>query len=164
MKVKDKMSSFTHLLSDFWYKSLGSTCIYPYLFVDINVFQSACSSKSNIRFIGSPIVLQWEGRNSSIRCVIEANEHLMESLFDRLPNGSCLNTISCRQDFQFIKTFCRCFYRDIHHRLGLVIHTWDPGLSWSTPHEDGEHVKKVFGCPPPWPLKHPLMREDLKVI
>jgi len=33
MKVKDKMSSFTHLLSDFWYNSLGSTCTCPYLFV-----------------------------------------------------------------------------------------------------------------------------------
>ena len=37
------------------------------------------------------------------------------------------------------------------HRHGLVIHNWDPGPSWSTPHEDGEHIKKVFGCPPPWP-------------
>ena len=37
------------------------------------------------------------------------------------------------------------------YRHGLVIHNWDPGPSWSTPHEDGEHVKKVFGRPPPWP-------------
>ena len=125
MKDKDKMSSFTHFLSDFWYNSLGSTCTCPYLFVGTNVFQSASSSKSNIRFVGSPIVLQWEGRNTSIRCVIEVNEHFMERLFDRLSNESCLN--SCWQDFQFIKTFCRCFYRDLHHRLGLVIHTWDPG-------------------------------------
>jgi len=151
MKVKDKMSSFTHLLSDFWYNSLGSTCTCPYLFVGTNVFQSASSSKSNIRFVGSPIVLQWEGRNTSIRCVIEVNEHFMESLFDRISNGSCLNSISCRQDFQFIKTFCRCFYRDLHHRLGLVIHTWDPGPSWSTPQTYEEELKDDQGRPPPWP-------------
>ena len=41
------------------------------------------------------------------------------------------------------KLLCHC------HRL--VIHNWDPGPSWSTPHEDGEHIKKVFGRPPPWP-------------
>ena len=143
------MSSFTHLLSDFWYNSLGSTCTCPYLFVGTNVFQSASSSKSNIRFVGSPIVLQWEGRNTSIRCVIEVNEHLMESLFDRLSNGSCLNSISCQQEFQFIKTFCRCFYRDLHHRLGLVIHTWDPGPSWSTPQTCEEELKDDQGRPPP---------------
>ena len=141
MKDKDKMSLFTHLLSDFWYNSLDSTCTCPYLFVGTNVFQSASSSKSNIRFVGSPIVLQWEGRNTSIRCVIEVNEHLMEILFDRLSNGSCLNSISCQQEFQFIKTFCRCFYRDLHHRLGLVIHTWDPGPSWSTPQTCEEELK-----------------------
>ena len=37
------------------------------------------------------------------------------------------------------------------HCHGLVIHNWDPDPSWSTPHEDGEHIKKVVGCPPPWP-------------
>ena len=151
MKVKDKMSSFTHLLSDFWYNSLGSTCTCPYLFVGTNVFQSASLSKSNIRFVGSPIVLQWEGRNTSIRCVIEVNEHFMESLFDRISNGSCLNSISCRQDFQFIKTLCRYFYRDLHHHLGLVIHTWDPGPSWSTPQTCEEELKDDQGRPPPWP-------------
>ena len=40
---------------------------------------SASSSKSNVRFVGSPTVLDWEGRNSFIRSVIEVNEHLMES-------------------------------------------------------------------------------------
>src|SRR6185437_79039 len=45
MKVKDKMSSFTHFLSDFWYNSLVSTGAYPYLFVDTNMFKSASSSK-----------------------------------------------------------------------------------------------------------------------
>ena len=39
----------------------------------------------------------------------------------------------------------------LYYRHGLVIHNWDPGPSWSTPHEDGEYVKKVFGRPPPWP-------------
>ena len=37
------------------------------------------------------------------------------------------------------------------HRHELVIHNWDPDPSWSTPHEVGEHIKKVFGRPPPWP-------------
>ena len=39
----------------------------------------------------------------------------------------------------------------LSHCYGLVIQNWDPGPSWSTPHEDGEHIKKVFGRPPPWP-------------
>ena len=37
------------------------------------------------------------------------------------------------------------------HRHGLVIHNWDPGPSWSTPHEVEEHIKKIFGRPPPCP-------------
>jgi hypothetical protein len=44
---------------------------------------SASSSKSIICFITSPTVLHWEGHNSFIRNVIEVNEHLMESLFDK---------------------------------------------------------------------------------
>ena len=38
---------------------------------------SANSSKPNIRFAGSPILLHWEGHNSSIRSVIEVQEYLM---------------------------------------------------------------------------------------
>ena len=122
MKVKDKMSSFIHLFSDFWYNSLGSTYTCPYLFVGTNVFQSASSSKSNIRFVGSPIVLQWEGRNSSIRCVIEVNEHLMENLFDKLSNRFCPTSITRWQGLQIIKTFCHYFCRKLYRRHGLVVH------------------------------------------
>jgi hypothetical protein len=81
-----KVSSFLYLYSDFWYNSLGSTYTCHYLNVGINVSQSASPSKLNFRFIGSPIVLHWEGHNSSIRSAIEINEHLMESLFDNLSN------------------------------------------------------------------------------
>ena len=151
MKVKDKMSSFTHLLSDFWYNLLGSTCTCPYLFVGTNVFQSASSSKSNIRFVGSPIVLQWEGRNTSIRCVIEVNEHLMKSLFDRFSNRSGPTSISRRQGLQIIMTFCHCFCRKLHCRHGLVIHPWDPGSSWRTPQRFDEEFEDAQECPPPWP-------------
>jgi hypothetical protein len=41
------------------------------------VSQSASPSKVNFRFVGSPIVLHWEGYNSSIWSAIEVNEHLM---------------------------------------------------------------------------------------
>ena len=37
------------------------------------------------------------------------------------------------------------------HSHGLVIHNWDPGPSWSTPHEIENMSKKVFGRPPHWP-------------
>ena len=151
MKDKDKMSSFTHLLSDFWYNSLGSTCTCPYLFVGTNVFQSASSSKSNIRFVGSPIVLQWEGRNTSIRCVIEVNEHLMKSLFDRFSNRSGPTLISRRQGLQIIMTFCHYFCRKLHCRHGLVIHPLDPGSSWRTPQRFDEEFEDAQECPPPWP-------------
>jgi len=151
MKVKDKMSSFTHLLSDFWYNSLGSICTCPYLFVGTNVFQSASSSKSNIRFVGSPIVLQWEGRNTSIRCVIEVNEHLMESLFDKLSNGSSLTSRSRWEGLETIRTSRRYFYQELYRRHGLDIHPWDPGPSWSMPQGDGEHSNEPFVRPPPWP-------------
>jgi hypothetical protein len=33
-------------------------------------------------------VPHWEGHNSSIQSAIEVNEHLMESLFDKLSNRS----------------------------------------------------------------------------
>ena len=150
MKVKDKMGSFTLLLSDFWYNSLSSICTCPYLFVGTNVFQSASSSKSNIRFVGSPIVLQWEGRNSSIRCVIEVNEHLMENLFDKLSNRFCPTSITRWQGLQIIKTFCHYFCRKLYRRHGLVVHSWDPGPSWSTLKGGGRHTKESLRCPPPW--------------
>jgi hypothetical protein len=50
---------------------------------------SASSSKSNIRFVGSSTMLYWESHNLSIQSTIEVNEHLMESLFDKLSNRSC---------------------------------------------------------------------------
>ena len=39
----------------------------------------------------------------------------------------------------------------LSHCHGLVIHNCDPGPSWSTPHQDGEHIKKFFRRPPIWP-------------
>jgi hypothetical protein len=74
-----KVRLFLHLYSNLGYNSLGSTCICRYLNVGTNVSQSVSLSKLNFRFIGSPIVLHWEGHNSSIRSAIEVNEHLMEA-------------------------------------------------------------------------------------
>jgi hypothetical protein len=143
--------SFLYLQSNFRYNSLGSTYTCHYLNIGINVSQSTNLSKLNFRFVGSPIVLHWEGHNSSIWSVIELNEHLMESLFDKLSNISCPTSISHWQGLQIIETFCHYFYRVLRRRHGLVIHTWDPGPSWSTPQEDEEHLRDAQGRPPPWP-------------
>ena len=145
-----KVSSFLHLHSDFWYNSLGSTCTCHYLIVGSNVFHNGSSSKLNFRFVGSPTVPHWEGHNSSIRSAIEVNEHLMESLFDKLSNRSSPISISRRQGLQITNIFCRYFWRELHCRHGLVRHPWDPGPSWSTPQEDGEHLRDGLGRPPPW--------------
>jgi hypothetical protein len=136
-----KVHLFLHLYSNFGYNSLGSTCKCCYLNVGTNVSLSASPSKLNFRFIGSPIVHHWEGHNSSIRCAIEVNEHLMESLFDKLSNIFGPTSILHWQGLQIIKTFYSYFYRELRRRHGLVIHTWDPGPSWSTPQEDGEHLR-----------------------
>jgi hypothetical protein len=146
-----KVCSFLHLHSNFRYNSLGSTCTCHYLNVGTNVSQSSSPSKLNFWFVGSPIVLHSEGHNSSIWSVIEVNEHLMESLFDKLSNISGPTSISHWKGLQIIETFCRYFYRVLRCRHGLVIHTWDPGPSWSTPQEDGEHLRDAQGRPPPWP-------------
>jgi hypothetical protein len=87
-----KVRSLLHLHSNFGYNSLGFTCIYHYLNVGTNVSQSASPSKLNFWFIGSPIVLHWEGHNSSIRSVIEVNGHSMESLFNKISNRSSAPT------------------------------------------------------------------------
>jgi hypothetical protein len=146
-----KVCSFLHMHSIFRYNSLGSTCTCRYLNVGTNVSQSASPSKLNFWFVGNPIVLHWKGHNSSIRSAIEVNEHLMESLFDKLSNISGPTSISHWQCLQIIKTFCHYFHRVLRRRHGLVIHTWDPSASWSTPQEDGEPLKDVQGCPTPWP-------------
>jgi hypothetical protein len=104
-----KVRLFLHLYSNFRYNSFGSTCICSYLNVGTNVSQSASPSKLNFRFVGSPIVLHWEGHNSSIRSAIEVNEHLMESLFDKLSNISGLTSISHWQGLQIIETFYHYF-------------------------------------------------------
>jgi hypothetical protein len=80
-----KVRSFLHLHSNFGYNALGSTCTCRYLNVDTNVSQSASLSKLNFRFISSPIVLHWEGHNSSIGSAIEVNEHLMDFQIDLDP-------------------------------------------------------------------------------
>jgi hypothetical protein len=132
-----KVRSFLYLYSNFGYNSLDSTCTCRYLNVGTNMSQSASSSKLNFRFVGSPIVFHWKGHNSSIRSAIEVNEHLIESLFDKLSNRYSPTSISHWQDIQIIEIFCRYFYRVLRRRRGLVIYTWDPGPSWSTPQEDG---------------------------
>ena len=163
VKVKDKVSSFLCLYND-----KTKNLLLPNISIsnmlrndgdDDSVwicheqdrFWSASSSKSNIRFVGRPIVLHCEGHNSSIRSAIEVNEHLMERLFDKLSNRSGPALISRRQGLQIIKTFCRYFYRVLRHPRGLVNHTWDPGPSWSMPQEDGEHQRDAQRRPPPWP-------------
>jgi hypothetical protein len=83
-----KVSSFIYLYSDFWYNSLGSTCICHYLIVDSNMSQSASPSKLNYQFIGSLIVLYWKDHNSCIWSEIVVNEYLIETLFDKLSNIS----------------------------------------------------------------------------
>jgi hypothetical protein len=88
MTIYYKVHSFQHLHSNFGYHSLGFTCTCCYLNVGTNVSKSASPSKLNFRFVGSPTVLHCEGHNSSIRSAIEVNEHLMESLLDKLSNIS----------------------------------------------------------------------------
>jgi hypothetical protein len=142
---------FLYLHSNFGYNSLGSTCTCCYLNVGTNMSQSASPSKLNFWFVGSLAVLHCKGHNSSIRSVIEVNEHLMERLFDKLSNISSPTSISHWQGLQIIEIFCRYFCRVLRRRHGLVIHTWDPGPSWSMPQEDGEHLRDAQGRPPPWP-------------
>jgi hypothetical protein len=146
-----KVHSFLHLYSNFGYNSSGSTYTCRYFNVGTNVSHGASPSKLNFWFVGSPIVFHREGHNSSIQSAIEVNEHLMESLFDKLSNRSSLTSISHWQGLQIIKTFCHYFCQVLRRCRGLVIHTWDPGPSWSTPQEDGEHLRNAQGCSPPWP-------------
>jgi hypothetical protein len=131
-----KVRSFLYLYSNFGYNLLGSTCTCRYLNVGTNVSRSATPSKLNFRLVGSPIVLHWEGHNSSIQSVIEVNEHLMESLIYKLSNRSSPTSISHVKGLQITETFCRYFCRVLRRRRRLVIHTWDLGPSWSMPQED----------------------------
>jgi hypothetical protein len=146
-----KVCLFLHLYSNFGYNSLSSTCTCHYLNIGTNVSQSASPSKLNFRFVGSPIVLHWEGHNSSIRSAIEVNEHLMKRLFDKLSNRFGPTSISHWQGLKIIETFWRYFYRVLRRRRRLVIHTWDPGPSRSMAQEYGEHLRDAQGRPPPWP-------------
>ena len=109
MTTNYKMSSFIYLDNDFWCNSLDSICTCNYLIVDSNMSQTASPSKLNFRYVDSPIVLYWEGHNSSIRNEIEVNEHLTESLFDKLSNRSGHTSISHRQGLQIVIIFCHCF-------------------------------------------------------
>ena len=135
MKVKDKVSSFLCLYNDktknLLLSNMGISNVLRNDGDDDSVwicheqdrFWSARTSKSTIRFVGSPIVLHSEGHNSSIRSAIEVNEHLIERLFEKLSNRSGPTSISHRQGPQIIKTFCRYFCRVLQRRRGLVIHT-----------------------------------------
>jgi len=66
ISIEYMMSSFIYLYNNFWYNSLGSTCTCHYLIVDSNMTQTASLSKLNFQYVVSPIVLYWEGHNSSI--------------------------------------------------------------------------------------------------
>jgi hypothetical protein len=48
----------------------------------------------------------------------------MESLFDKLSNGSGLTLTSRRQGLQTIMTSCHCFCQKLCHRRGPDIHPW----------------------------------------
>jgi hypothetical protein len=144
-----KVRSFLYLHSDFGYNSLGSTCTCHYFNAGTNMSQSASPSKLNFWFVGSPIVLHCEGHNSYIRSAIKVNEHLMESLFDKLLNRSSPISISHRQGLKIIKILCHNFCQELHCRHGLVSYPWDPSPSGSTPQGDGELTKKDFGRPHP---------------
>jgi len=74
------VSSFIYLYNDFWYNSLDLICTCHYLIVDSNMSQSASPSKLNFWYVGSPIVLYWEGHNLSILSKIKVNEHLMDQM------------------------------------------------------------------------------------
>jgi hypothetical protein len=104
-----KVRSFLHLYSGFGYNSLGSICTCYYLIVGSNVFHNGSSSKLNFWFVGSPTVPHWEGHNSSIQSTIKVNEHLMESLFDKLSNRSSPISISHQQGLQITNIFC-CYF------------------------------------------------------
>jgi hypothetical protein len=69
---------------------------------------SASSLKPNIRFASKSIVLHWQNHNSSIWSATEVNEHLMESLFDKIPNISSPTLIPHRQGIQIFTTSCCC--------------------------------------------------------
>ena len=150
MTIDFKVSSFLHLYSDFCYNSLSSTCTCHYLLVATNVYQSVSPSKLNFHFIGGPTILNWKGHNSFIQSTIEVNEHLIESLFDKISNRSSPTSISCQQGLHINKIFSRYFCRELHRHHGLVIQTWDPGSSGSMPQGDGELIKEAFGRLPPW--------------
>jgi hypothetical protein len=139
-----KVRSFLHLHSNFGYYLLGFTCTCRYWNVGTNMSQSASPSKLNFWFVDSPIVPRWEGHNSSIRSAIEVNEHLM------LSNRFGPTSISHWQGLQIIETFYRYFCRVLRRCRRLVIYTWGLGPSWSTPQEDGEHLRDSQGRPPPW--------------
>ena len=96
-----------------------------------------------------------EGHNSVIRSAIRVDELLMERLFDKISNKSGPPSISCRQGLQIIKTFCRCFYRQLRRRHGPNIHPWDPGPSWTRPMEVENIQKKLLDV---LPLVHHLRR------
>jgi hypothetical protein len=85
MTIDYKVHLFLHLHSNFGYNSHGSICTCRYLNIGTHVPQSASPSKLNFRFVDSPIVLHWEGHNSSIRSAIEINEHLMDFQIDLVP-------------------------------------------------------------------------------
>ena len=74
-----------------------------------NMSQNASPSKLNFRFVDSPIVFYWEGHNTSMQSEIDVNEHLMESLFDKISNRSSPTSMSHQKGLQIIIIFLSLF-------------------------------------------------------
>ena len=125
--------------------------VYHYLFIDTDVPQSTSPSKLKSQFVGVQTLHHCNDHNYFIWNVIEVNEHLMESLFDKLSNGSSLTSRSRWEGLETIRTSRRYFYEELYRRHGLDIHPWNPGPSWSLPQRDEEHLKEALEHLPPWP-------------
>jgi hypothetical protein len=141
-----KMCSFLYLHSDFGYNSLGSTCTCRYFNVGTNMFQSASPSKLNFWCVGSPIVLHWEGHNSSIRSAIKGNEHLMDFQIDLVPPQYHIDKASkSSRHSAAISIGCYGVVAGLLFTLGTQAQVG------ACPQEDGEHLRDFQGRPPTWP-------------
>jgi hypothetical protein len=121
MTTNYKMSSFIYLYNDFLVQFTWFHMSCHYLIVDSNV--SNCKSiKVELSYVDNPIVLYWEGHNSFIWNEIEVNEHLMESLFDKLSNRSGPTSISHWQGLQIVIIFCHYFYQKLLYHHGYVFY------------------------------------------
>lgn len=96
----------------------------------------ANTSKINIWFDSSPIILCCEGHSSFIQSVGEVHDYLMKTLFYKLANGSDITSISCWEGLKIIIKSCHCLYRRLHRLLS--------GLSPNNQSWDLSHPKLLF--------------------